>query len=108
MEEIKDNGKMHTITFDGYKAGCFPESKNVKEALLLADKNNLDLVILGTSSTDGNGFTLHFVTNKGVNVKRLVEILVEQGKKNNLYWKHKGIQSQKSARVHSANLKLIQ
>jgi len=110
MEQVKDEIKVPTITFDGYRFACFPNSKDVKKAMELVEKLNLDGAILG-SRIDPNedlGYTLHFISDGiKVNVKRTVSLLVEQGKKNDLYWKHNGIQSQKSARVHSANLKLL-
>lgn len=110
MEAVKDNGKVKVITFDGYKCACFTDSKDSKKALEIIENENLDVAILSTSidPTENLGHTLHFVTYKSdINVKRLVEILIEIGKKNDLYWKHNGVQSQKSARVHSANLKLF-
>ena len=38
MEEVKDLGKVHTITFDGYKFACFEDSKDDKKALEIAKK----------------------------------------------------------------------
>lgn len=110
MEAIKDNGKMKIITFDGYKCACFPNTKDSKKALEVIEKEKLDVAILSTpiDPKEDLGHTLHFVTYKTtVNVKRLVQLLIDEGKKNDLYWRHNGVQSQKSARVHSANIKLI-
>ena len=110
MEEIKDNGKMRVITLDGYKCACFPDNKDSKKALEIIEKEDLDVAILSTpiDLKEDLGHTLHIVTYKpNVNVRRLAQVLIEKGKKNDLYWKHNGVQSTKSARVHSANLKLI-
>jgi len=110
MKEIKDDGKLHVITFEGYKCACFPNNKETKKALELIEKEKLDLAILSTpiDPNEDLGHTLHFVTYKtNVNVKRLTQVLVDEGKTNDLYWKHNGVQGLKSARVHSANIKLI-
>jgi hypothetical protein len=110
MEEIKDFGKIHKITFDGYKFVCFANSKDEKRALEIVKKEGIDGAILGSVNTDlktAFGFVLHFITNKDINVKRLTDILVNEGKKNGLYAKHANGKTPNSARVYSANLKLI-
>ncbi len=110
MEEVKDLGKVHTITFDGYKFACFEDSKDDKKALEIAKKEKLDGAILGSKNTTlkkGFGYILHFVTYKNVNVKRLTTILAEEGSKNGLYAKCGIAESEHSSRVYAANLKLI-
>lgn len=110
MKEVKDT-ELHVITLDGYKAACFPYSADSKKALEIITNKKLDIAILGMpiSNTDDLGFTLHIVTHKTtISAKRLAKLLVEEGKKNDLYWKHNGVQTEKSARVHCANLKLIE
>lgn len=110
MEEVKDTGKLHTITFDGYKFACFANSKDEKKALEIVKKEKLDGAILGDVNTDlkkAFGFVLHFVTYKDINVKRLTDLLVGEGKKNGLYAKHANGKTLISARIYAANLKLI-
>lgn len=111
MKDVKELGKIKTIAHEGYTFVCFPNSTQSKRALEIANDLKVDGAILGSriDEKEDIGYTLHFVTHKTtVNVKRLTTLLIEEGKKNDLYWKHNGVQSEKSARVHCANLKLIE
>ena len=109
MEEVKDAGKVHVITFDGYKIACFVGSKDVDKALEIIQNEKLDAAILSSKSTRKDfKYVLHFVTHKTtVNVKRLAYLLVEEGKTNGLYIENNMLASEKSARVFAANEKLI-
>lgn len=110
MKEIKDFGKVHIITFDGYKFVCFADSKDEKKALEVAKKEKVDGAILGSVNTDlkkAFGYVLHFIAYEDINVKRITDILVEEGKKNGLYAKHSNNKTLSSARIYAANLKLI-
>lgn len=109
MKEVKDLKKLDIISYDGYNIACFIGAKDSKVVLEAIKDSTADAAIIATkiSETQNLGYTLHFVTHKNVNVKRLVSLLIEDGKKNDLYWKHNGIQGMKSARVHAANLNLL-
>jgi hypothetical protein len=109
MEEVKDKGKVHIITFDGYKIACFIDTKDEKGALNIIEKEKLDAAILSSENNKASfKYTFHIITYKSnISVSHLANVLIAKGKDTGLYAKHTFSNTEKSAKVYAANIKLL-